>query len=135
MNREITFRVWDKEREEMWTPGDWPDYDRSYNLVELCCEPPKLLSGAIRQLQGDRWVVQQYTGLDDCEGTPIYEGDVVGFGGKTCSVGWSQFEGGWILRAITGQVVRMNKPTAKQGDKIGNRFENPELVEGEDGKN
>jgi uncharacterized phage protein (TIGR01671 family) len=63
MSRKILFRGWNTERNEMI--------------------PPSSLTMELRDINSPYWwhvVFQQYTGLDDRNGNPIFEGDIVKWG-------------------------------------------------------
>jgi uncharacterized phage protein (TIGR01671 family) len=98
----------------------------------------------------DPETVGQYTGLKDRNGTEIYEGDILfvtseiytNFG-KTPTGRFSKDyyeviwkEDGWgykVLRSdhtIEGTEIKGLKVTTKYAEVIGNRYANPELLEG-----
>lgn len=82
---------------------------------------------------GTKITYMQYTGVNDKNGKEIYEGDIIRwedimkFHGEepvaTDVVEWSDDEACYI----TG--MRYLKFTARHGEIIGNKFENPELLE------
>jgi len=117
MNREIKFRAWSKSRNKMLQPSDatsvfWPslrlcEYDDRGNQVTL-----KLM---------------QFTGLQDVNGTDIYEGDIVSsdyyypepeFAAITFSEGKFVADSAEQDAYLYGNLVV-----------VGNIHENPELLE------
>lgn len=72
MPREIKFRVWDSLNKEMHYP------DLSFFEEQSIRTFPEEYS--------NRFQIMQYTGLKDCKGTEIYEGDIVRLGYSDGSV-------------------------------------------------
>ena len=117
--REIKFRVWDAEIEEM---HDWesliPSVDMGY-----------LLSNNDEEY--DEYRIMQYTGLKDKYGVEIYEGDIVisqdGTGGLVYKhiVEWNEFYK--RFEPMGEDEAHFNRESCEI---IGNIYENPELLEG-----
>jgi len=122
MNTPRKFRVWDGE--EMHEP---------YHKYLLNSE------GRLLDYKGD-WghegvdaEVMFSTGLTDAEGTEIYEGDVLLFFGQTVVLHWEEQEVcGWATTPVDGgETVTVFAYQIDEGNAtvIGNRYENPELLE------
>ena len=136
--REIKFRAWDKSRKEMVT----------FELKDLDC-------GHIPWAgQLDDMVLIQYTGLKDKNGKEIYEGDVVAFDDVITAddtlgiepngyifgpedrevVAWDEETAGWAFKWSEDEEWKYRRDSHGllvdgMVEVIGNRFENPELLE------
>ena len=113
--REIKFRAWDKENKEM---------------VEV-----ELLGKRILLIKNGEWEniedfeVMQYTGLKDKNGHEIYEGDIVRcYGGAY----WNGiYEYNYVIEVR--DIRDLNEIVHSENVEIlGNKYENPELLEGEE---
>lgn len=81
MNREFKFRVWDKAK------GNWFDIPNalcfvlnknSTELVFITDRGPYIIPDTDQPDGGmNRFVIQQFTGVSDDYGNPIYEGDII----------------------------------------------------------
>jgi uncharacterized phage protein (TIGR01671 family) len=134
MNREIKFRTWDRQNKQFaeWTNRD-PFFDTSSGRIffweRVRREDGSYDGDIILQDFGDRFVLQQYTGLQDRDGKDIYEGDILEYQSSdsefsTCIVRWTQeYEDNHPGFVITNNYSQYGKPKI-----IGNIFENPELI-------
>jgi len=137
MNRPIKFRVWDKLAERMIYPHN---DNQQHFIIDL--------NGRFHNLQngsgGDDYVIQQYTGLNDINDVPIYEGDILinHYDVGNNIIGQVLYEsdhGGYIFqwkrkgrgrgRAAHGQDYKnLNCDVAFESVIVGNIFEHSELL-------
>ena len=132
--RELKFRVWSEE-------------DKQYRTD---CDVFKLFHGktgcpaTIYSDEGDRFDIEQYTGLKDKNGKEIYEGDIVEqfvcgvhqFKGKECGrktlwqVRWNEEECCFELHYLSGSLFGDSMMSnSDEYEVIGTIHENPELLE------
>ena len=126
--REIKFRAWDKETKTIIS-------DEWIQTLDLKCDGSWTiyLGGGMKQYltqkQSDKkitdCVLLQYTGLKDCAGQEIYEGDILIWE----SIG---VKGTWAVKAVDGGwnpfISDMQTDGAWHYKVIGNIYENPELI-------
>ena len=157
MNRELKFRIWDKQNKNWlknssslhcysnWAicpfTGNLVDYVGTFNgdHGESFTASPAAdyyLEGA-KFVKEPRYVIQQYTGLKDSKGVKIYEGDIVKHLKQNKEVRIGEFREGADDR--TGvflqypQIKHRNFGTNilssfSPCEIVGNIFENPELI-------
>ena len=107
--RVIKFRIWDSMYWDWKNPED-------YTYTELFLD--------------DRYIVQQFTGLEDKNGVEIYEGDIVkGLYKDTEYNHWDEIKASVVYSdRFAGFSVGCENWVKQTIEVIGNVFENPELL-------
>lgn len=145
MNREITFRAWDKIRKEMTSIMEitWAPDDRIFTVTVV-----KDIDAPVYVLGPEEVELMQYTGLKDKNGKEIYEGDIVRFKLQTgFACGWEdgtdfdptgareiirvvRYQNGEFVPRDEANIVEDGYYSWKTFDFeiIGNQFENPSLL-------
>ena len=121
MNREIKFRAWHKIEKAMFFVGD--DYGTATGL-----------DCAHYLNSGQPVVLMQYTGLKDKNGVEIYEGDILEFfhgdGVEHFEVYFDQKYLGFFAINVSDSFADILADfDSGEIQVIGNKFENPELLE------
>jgi uncharacterized phage protein (TIGR01671 family) len=130
MNNRFKFRVWDKLAKRMIYPHN---DNQQHFIIDL--------NGRFHNLQngsgGDDYVIQPYTGLNDSNDDPIYEGDILKnhYDVGNNIIGQVLYEadhGGYIFqwkRKGRGQDYKnLNCDVAFESVIVGNKFEHSELL-------
>lgn len=113
--RELKFRVWSEEDKQYRS-----DIRVSDLVIDIDGAPSTIYSA-----EGDRFDIEQYTGLKDKSGEEIYEGDIV-----RVSYGYN-----YEVRQFRTGAWRIGRDDlytwADSSEVIGNIHESPELLEEE----
>ena len=119
--REIKFRAWDKNLNEMRfdikIPSDYTERHGNLDLLNMF------------QSLSQRYVFMQYTGLKDKNGKQIYEGDILKCELYFGAVEWIE---DWAMFAINNDRLESLILWASVSEIIGNIYENPELLKGDE---
>lgn len=136
--RVIKFRAWDKKEKEMFYEDDIkisfaPDTDTA--LTELNCFFDSLDNCGYEDghtvsegIPDEKWILMQYTGLKDSKNREIWEGDVVRFMELNLVVEFHEAHFMIVDFARTGHEDLWKALKRSDVEVIGNKFENPELL-------
>jgi len=130
--REIKFKAWDKQK-KVWT--NWKCYDNMFYFMD------KYIGTWLRDDRFERFLLIQYTGLNDKHDKEIYEGDVVTANWydydepSSTITGVIEFSEGWMAYWIADYEGKVFSEINGKGayawdiEVIGNIHDNPELVD------
>ena len=136
--REYKFRVWDTENKHMHICGEDVHDEISFENETNKAYYYNLQNGCGSLREDSVYILMQYTGLKDKNGTEIYEGDIIFIKGETKlldikgKVEYSNILAQFII-TNTGSIVNEAEPLGDYEEEdievIGNEFDNPELLE------
>lgn len=128
--REIKFREWDPNRQEMYG-----SVGLSYGVREDDDDSILFRFAHTERIDGDLSkdrVLEQYTGIKDRGGVEIYEGDIVcqqmRFGETNGVIFWQEEKARFAIN-LDGFITTITKPQEMSYEVVGNIHENPELLE------
>ena len=131
--RELKFRVWSEEDKEYRS-----DIKVSDLVVDIDGVPSTIYND-----EGDRFDIEQYTGLKDKNGKEIYEGDIIrekwfdedARRGENRVGKCEYFTDGFVCWFVGGRFIQLGMLVSSHIEVIGNIHENPELLEKDNAKN
>jgi uncharacterized phage protein (TIGR01671 family) len=135
--REIRFRVWDRENREFITinnPGNRPIAE-AYERILITLDGLVFYWDGKNRLQSHLFTIQQYTGLNDKNKKPIFEGDIVSCADfyDPALVSWDEFYNGFCLewKPTDKRRIPVREPLCSDSKLkiIGNTMQNPELLD------
>jgi uncharacterized phage protein (TIGR01671 family) len=137
MNRPIKFRVWDKITNQYLQELGIYYWHIPHSLDGEEITGEANLVGLSELLKHDNFIIQQYTGLNDSNDDPIYEGDILKnpYDVSNNIIGQVLYEsdhGGYIFqwkrRGQDYKITNLNCDVAFHSAIVGNIFEHSELL-------
>jgi uncharacterized phage protein (TIGR01671 family) len=119
-------------RGKMIANGKWSEGNLLVTKQGCCITPNATVLGSYGAV--DPETVGQYTGLTDKNGTKIFEGDIVKYGDTVHNVVFEQRNGTAYFGLVYSTLETLSfgyYQDLKQIEVIGNIYDNPELLEGE----
>jgi uncharacterized phage protein (TIGR01671 family) len=121
--RKIRFRAWDIKRK---------GFINGFNMIGFGTgqgSPDEKLQRFSDYWNEGDFILQQFTGLYDAVGKPIFEGDIWQHGkdGSKRVWVWKEEYAGFVPACRGSFIVSITYEFAKQGVVIGNIYQNPEL--------
>ena len=117
--RTIKFRAWEKERKEMVSDDHWSWFSDSF----------------MPDIESNRHILMQYTGLRDQNGKEIFEGDIVKFanhGKRIGEIKWNDYYTGFQIVNIVNPYQGCLEQELHNGlddcEVIGNIYEDKHLL-------
>ena len=131
--REIKFRAWDKLNKKMFYV-DKDFYINNSGIFEVFTD---FTQGGMYKEKFDYAELMQYTGRKDKKGNEIYEDDIFEISGYLHVVKFGQAVlgsgkaiNGWYLEYKGVPAASLSDTYTKQGEVVGNMYENTELSKG-----
>lgn len=120
--RELKFRIWSEEDKEYRS-----DIRVSDLVIDIDGAPSTIYSA-----EGDRFDIEQYTGLKDKNGEEIYEGDIVRYGNDNAAIIWrernAEFGVKWLDCGVEDSISWQIGIEKMPSEVIGNIHENADLL-------
>lgn len=139
--REILFRGKRVDNGE-WIKGFYcqvaDESDGGARIKQTILVPTFLCQSGFKQLEVDSETVGQYTGLTDKNGKKIFEGDIIlvdfdGFPIYKREISFNQDVSAYVLwNGTKSKFYPMSEAPKKYSKVIGNIYDNPELLGGDD---
>ena len=136
--RELKFRIWVNDEERYYDETDEESYQIIPNGQVTYTSEAYEEDGAFytdTTNATDNVVVEQYTGLKDRYGEPIYEGDIIKYAWTRCNyiVAYRKYDASFVLENDDREeIILFQYNRQNDYEVIGTIHENPELLE-EDG--
>ncbi|MHC1575972.1 MAG: YopX family protein [Methanosarcinaceae archaeon] len=141
--RDIKFRAWDEQQKTMHKVDDIKYCPAGIRVFEnvIAENGRRIISSGIGDVINSPAVLMQYTGLHDVNGKEIFDGDIIRrteYKPGIYTVIWDEYRVAWWLKNIKQRELEYaddycqllnNGWEQSRNEVIGNRFENPELME------